>query len=82
MGRFQGVGAAFLVCARWCDVAHAACRRSLSLHFHDLRHEAISRFFERGLNVPEVAEVLHSRAKRMSDFWTACWTTTFPHSDC
>ena len=23
--------------------------------FHDLRHEAISRFFERGLNVPEVA---------------------------
>lgn len=25
------------------------------LHFHDLRHEAISRFFERGLTVPEVA---------------------------
>lgn len=25
------------------------------LHFHDLRHEAISRFFERGLSVPEVA---------------------------
>lgn len=25
------------------------------LHFHDLRHEAISRFFERGLSVAEVA---------------------------
>ena len=25
------------------------------LHFHDLRHEAVSRFFERGLTVPEVA---------------------------
>ncbi len=25
------------------------------LHFHDLRHEAISRFFERGLTIPEVA---------------------------
>jgi integrase len=27
----------------------------VDLHFHDLRHEAISRFFERGLSVPEVA---------------------------
>jgi integrase len=26
-----------------------------NLHFHDLRHEAISRFFEMGLSVPEVA---------------------------
>lgn len=25
------------------------------LHFHDLRHEAVSRLFERGLSVPEVA---------------------------
>jgi integrase len=25
------------------------------LHFHDLRHEAISRFFEKGLSVAEVA---------------------------
>ncbi len=25
------------------------------LRFHDLRHEAISRFFELGLSVPEVA---------------------------
>ena len=25
------------------------------LHFHDLRHEAISRLFEKGLSIPEVA---------------------------
>jgi len=25
------------------------------LRFHDLRHEAISRFFEMGLSIPEVA---------------------------
>lgn len=25
------------------------------LHFHDLRHEAISKFFERGLTIPEVS---------------------------
>ncbi|MBT07655.1 MAG: integrase, partial [Rhodospirillaceae bacterium] len=27
------------------------------LHFHDLRHEATSRFFELGLNVVEVAAI-------------------------
>ena len=27
------------------------------LTFHDLRHEAISRMFEKGLNVPEVASI-------------------------
>jgi len=27
------------------------------LHFHDLRHEAISRFFEMGLTPPEVASI-------------------------
>lgn len=27
------------------------------LRFHDLRHEAISRFFELGLTVPEVASI-------------------------
>jgi integrase len=35
------------------------------LHFHDLRHEAISRFFERGLNVPEVALISGHRDPRM-----------------
>jgi integrase len=35
------------------------------LHFHDLRHEAISRFFERGLSVPEVALLSGHRDARM-----------------
>ncbi|WP_404933717.1 site-specific integrase [Nitratireductor sp. L15S-10] len=35
------------------------------LHFHDLRHEAISRFFERGLTVPEVASISGHRDIRM-----------------
>jgi integrase len=36
-----------------------------SLHFHDLRHEAISRFFEMGLSVPEVALISGHRDYRM-----------------
>ena len=36
-----------------------------NLHFHDLRHEAISRFFERGLSVPEVALISGHRDYRM-----------------
>jgi len=35
------------------------------LHFHDLRHEAISRFFELGLSVPEVALISGHRDARM-----------------
>tara|TARA_B100000780_G_scaffold59903_1_gene38388 strand:+ start:347 stop:1261 length:915 start_codon:yes stop_codon:yes gene_type:complete len=35
------------------------------LHFHDLRHEAISRFFERGLSIPEVALISGHRDYRM-----------------
>ena len=35
------------------------------LHFHDLRHEAISRFFELGLTTPEVALVSGHRDMRM-----------------
>ena len=35
------------------------------LRFHDLRHEAISRFFERGLSVPEVALISGHRDPRM-----------------
>ena len=37
----------------------------LDLHFHDLRHEAISRFFEMGLTVPEVASISGHRDARM-----------------
>jgi integrase len=36
-----------------------------NLRFHDLRHEAISRFFEKGLNVPEVALISGHRDVRM-----------------
>ncbi len=37
----------------------------LSLRFHDLRHEAVSRFFELGLSVPEVALISGHRDPRM-----------------
>ena len=37
----------------------------LELRFHDLRHEAVSRFFEKGLNVPEVAMISGHRDLRM-----------------
>ncbi len=36
-----------------------------NLHFHDLRHEAISRFFEKGLSIPEVALISGHNDVRM-----------------
>ena len=42
------------------------CRAGLSdLRFHDLRHEAISRFFELGLNIPEVAVISGHKDPKM-----------------
>ncbi len=49
------------------------CRRRAStlvpsiadLRFHDLRHEAVSRFFELGLSVPEVAAISGHKDPRM-----------------
>ena len=42
------------------------CRAGLpDLHFHDIRHEAISRFFERGLNIQEVAVISGHKDPRM-----------------
>jgi integrase len=35
------------------------------LRFHDLRHEAVSRFFEKSLNMPEVAAISGHRDPRM-----------------
>jgi integrase len=35
------------------------------LHFHDLRHEAVSRFFEKGLSIAEVALISGHRDPRM-----------------
>lgn len=40
------------------------------LHFHDLRHEAITRFFEIGLNVMEVAAISGHRDLRMLQRYT------------
>ena len=37
----------------------------VDLRFHDLRHEAISRFFELGLNIPEVAVISGHKDPRM-----------------
>jgi integrase len=34
----------------------------LGVRFHDLRHEAISRLFERGLTMPEVASISGHRS--------------------
>ncbi|MGH8488278.1 MAG: site-specific integrase, partial [Gammaproteobacteria bacterium] len=36
-----------------------------NLHFHDLRHEATTRFFERGLNIMEVASITGHKDLRM-----------------
>ena len=36
-----------------------------NLHFHNLRHEAISRFFEKGLNPLEVATIAGHKDARM-----------------
>ena len=44
-----------------------ACKRANidNLRFHDLRHEATSRFFEKGLNVMEVASITGHQDLRM-----------------
>jgi integrase len=47
----------------WKRLTHRADIKDL--HFHDLRHEAISRFFELGLTVPEVALISGHRDPRM-----------------
>ena len=38
--------------------------------FHDLRHEATSRFFEKGLNVMEVAAITGHKDLRMLQRYT------------
>lgn len=40
------------------------------LHFHDLRHEAISRLFERGLNIAEVSAISGHKELRMLQRYT------------
>ena len=43
------------------------CRRTgiENMHFHDLRHEATSRLFEKGLNPVEVATITGHKDTRM-----------------
>jgi integrase len=48
--------------------ACTSCKTMCSLsrpHFHDLRHEAISRFFEMGLTTPEVSSISGHRDIRI-----------------
>jgi len=57
------------------SVSHAfkrACKRAGidDLRFHDLRHEAVTRFFEMGLNVMEVAAISGHRDLRMLQRYT------------
>jgi integrase len=49
-----------------------ACRRLkiLGLRFHDLRHEATSRLFERGLNVIEVSRITGHKSLAMLNRYT------------
>ncbi|MEW9806456.1 site-specific integrase [Mesorhizobium marinum] len=52
----------------WERCKHRAAKQMpgiADLRFHDLRHEAVSRFFELGLNVPEVAAISGHRDPRM-----------------
>jgi integrase len=54
-----------------CEAVKLAWKRLVTranikdLHFHDLRHEAVSRFFELGLTVPEVALISGHKDVRM-----------------
>ena len=45
--------------------AFEASSGNRDLRFHDLRHEAISRFFEMGLSVPEVSLISGHKDARM-----------------
>ncbi|AVX02570.1 putative integrase/recombinase [Maritalea myrionectae] len=45
--------------------ASRSCSSVADFRFHDLRHEAISRFFERGLSIPEVALISGHKDLRM-----------------
>ena len=50
---------------RACDRA-----RLVDVHFHDLRHEATSRLFEKGLNPMEVASITGHKTLQMLKRYT------------
>jgi integrase len=39
-------------------------------HFHDLRHEAVSRLFEKGLNIAEVSTISGHKELKMLQRYT------------
>ncbi len=43
------------LCAELCPRGAFRDFQAHDLHFHDLRHEATSRLFEAGLQIPEVS---------------------------
>lgn len=47
-------------------VGHRRPQTSSNVWFHDLRHEAVSRFFEKGLSMHEVAAITGHRDARTS----------------
>ena len=53
----RGLSGAFLKLCRKTDID--------DLHFHDLRHEATSRLFEKGLNPVEVATITGHKDTKM-----------------
>ena len=53
----RGLSGAFLRLCRKTDID--------DLYFHDLRHEATSRFFEKGLNPVEVATITGHKDTRI-----------------
>lgn len=66
-------GKVFLVTADGLSRAFARCRNSLGiddLKLHDLRHEATSRLFEKGLNTLEVATISGHKTLQMLKRYT------------
>ncbi len=57
-----------LFCLTWKRIIKRLGIRNL--RFHDLRHEAISSFFEKGLNIPEVATISGHKDWRMLKVYT------------
>ena len=72
----QNIGKSELIYSKSTEGFMSAWQRLIKrtgivdLRFHDLRHEAISRFFEMGLSVPEVALISGHRDYRMLQRYT------------